>query len=78
MLPIERAIDKAGSMSELARLLSEKVGKPILSQHVNNWRNRGVPAERCLAIEEVTKGTVSRYDLRPDVFGPAPSKRKAA
>ena len=31
-----------------------------------------VPLERCPAIERVTEGAVTRYDLRPDFFGPAP------
>jgi DNA-binding transcriptional regulator YdaS (Cro superfamily) len=31
-----------------------------------------VPAERCLAVEELCGRKVTRYELRPDVFGPAP------
>jgi len=34
-----------------------------------NGRRR-VPAERVLQIEKLTG--ISRYDLRPDVFGPSP------
>lgn len=29
------------------------------------------------AIEKATKGGVSRHDLRPDVFGPAPADKAA-
>lgn len=32
---------------------------------------RQVPAERVLEIERITG--ISRHDLRPDVFGPAPA-----
>ncbi|HWU19354.1 MAG TPA: YdaS family helix-turn-helix protein [Devosia sp.] len=36
---------------------------------------RQVPADRVLTIEAITG--ISRHDLRPDVFGPAPSKEMA-
>lgn len=71
--PIERAIDAAGSQQALADLLG------IKGPSVYEWRQRGqVPAGRVLAIEAATG--VSRHDLRPDVFGPAPANddREAA
>lgn len=48
-----------------------KVPNSLLSQ----WKTgvRRVPAEHCRAIEKVTNSAVTRYDLRPDVFGPAPA-----
>ncbi len=49
--------------AELARRLG------VLPQHITNWYSRGIPAARCIAIEEATDGAVTRYDLRPDVFG---------
>lgn len=64
--PIDRAIDAAGSQQALADLLG------IKAPSVYEWRQRGqVPAGRVLAIEAATG--VSRHDLRPDVFGPAPA-----
>ena len=47
---------------------------PISPQAVIKWTRSDVkvPAERCMAIEQATNGAVTRYDLRPDVFGPAP------
>lgn len=44
----------------------------------SRWENgrRQVPAERVLEIERITG--VSRHDLRPDVFGPAPATETAA
>lgn len=50
-------------------LLASRLGvTPVL---VHQWAQskRKVPAERCLAIEEASKGDVTRYELRPDVFG---------
>lgn len=41
----------------------------IKQPSVSAWRQ--VPAERVLAVEAVTG--VSRYDLRPDIYGPPPT-----
>lgn len=71
MNPLNKAIDAAGGVGKLA----ERLG--IVQTAVSNWRIRGrVPAEQCLAIEAATG--VSRHDLRPDVFGPAPPNQPAA
>jgi DNA-binding transcriptional regulator YdaS (Cro superfamily) len=71
MTAIDRAISSAGTAAELARRLG------VLPQHINNWRKRGVPAERCVAIECATEGVVTRHELRPDVFGPATNDPEA-
>ena len=71
MSTIERAVGIIGSQSAIARLLGGKV-RP---QHVSYWVSVGrVPAEHCRAIEAATDGRVTRYQLRPDVFGEAPEK----
>ncbi|PPU32198.1 YdaS family helix-turn-helix protein [Xanthomonas sp. CFBP 7912] len=72
MTPIERAVEVAGGQSALARFISTKE-RPVRQGHVWAWINRPlpVPAEFCRAIEAATG--ISRYDLRPDVFGPAPA-----
>lgn len=41
---------------------------------VSQWKR--VPAEEVLQVERLTG--VSRYRLRPDIFGPAPSNQEAA
>lgn len=53
-----------GSQSALARALGVK------QAHVWNWLNRDkrLPAEYCLKIEQATGGQVTRHDLRPDIF----------
>lgn len=75
MNALDKAIDHAGGVTALA----EKLG--VRQSVVSNWRTRGVsprvPAERCIAIEQATKGAVTRHDLRPDVFGPAPAQAQA-
>ena len=60
--PLDLAIKAAGGASALSRHLK------ITPQAVLQWKN--APADRVLEIEKVTG--VSRHDLRPDVFGPAP------
>lgn len=64
----KKAIDKVGGQSAMA----EKLG--VDQGHVWNWLNRnksGVPAEYCVAVETASDKEVTRYDLRPDVFGAA-------
>lgn len=68
--PLDQAIARAGSQQALADALG------IKSPSITEWRQRGrIPAERCIAIEGLTG--VSRHDLRPDVFGPAPDSEAA-
>jgi len=61
MSAISKAVEKAGSQAELARLLG------VSSQAINKMLTaKRVPAERVLKIEEVTG--VSRHELRPDLY----------
>lgn len=72
---IERAIDAAGgSQSELAR----RIGCSAVFAHQMLHGLRSVPARLCLPIEQATNGAVTRYELRPDVFGPAPAPSSEA
>lgn len=67
--PLKMAVQIVGSQSALARAIRAR------QQDVWYWMNlagKGVPAEYCRAIEAATGGQVTRYQLRPDVFGDAP------
>ena len=68
--PLEAAIEHCGGQANLA----EKIGKS--QQLVSYWRKakNGVPAEYVAAIEAATDGLVTRHELRPDIFGPAPAE----
>jgi TorA maturation chaperone TorD len=55
---LERAIDAAGGVAQLAR----KIG--IAQPSVSNWNT--VPAQRVIAVEAATG--VSRKELRPDLY----------
>lgn len=62
LVALRRAIEQAGSQSELARICG------ITQSAVNQWLRRGMamPAEYVLRTEAATG--VSRHDLRPDIY----------
>jgi DNA-binding transcriptional regulator YdaS (Cro superfamily) len=60
------AIEAAGTMTELGK----RIG--LSPQAIAKWRR--VPAERCLDVEHATG--ISRHDLRPDIYGPAPRRAR--
>jgi DNA-binding transcriptional regulator YdaS (Cro superfamily) len=66
-------IDSYGGSTLAARL-------GVSKSTVSSWRHGRfrVPAERCREIERVAGGAVTVHDMRPDVFGPAPTERSAA
>lgn len=66
-MDLNDAISNIGGVSALASAVG------VSPQVVNNWRLRGqVPAKWCMAVESATKAAVTRYELRPDVFGESP------
>lgn len=70
---LSRAIDLAGGQKPLA----DKIG--TTQSQVWYWLKRakkGVPAEFVEPVERVTG--ISRHDLRPDIFGPAPQPGEVA
>ena len=46
--------------------------KPIKQQHVDYWIRvmKKLPSEHARAAERVAEGRFTRYDFRPDIFGP--------
>lgn len=69
---ITKAIRLAGTQTALGALVG------LTPQAVQKWAAQGwVPHPHCRKLEEHFKGAVTRYELNPDVFGPAPSKRRA-
>lgn len=63
MTALERVFQILGSQKALADALG------LQPPSIYEWKLRGVPSERCLEIERLTGGEVTRFDLRPDVFG---------
>lgn len=59
-----RAIEQIGGLTKTARVTG------CTPQAVYQWEI--CPYGRVLAIESATDGQVSRYELRPDIYGPAP------
>lgn len=52
------------------------LSQPTISSYVTGRRK--VPPVHCRKIEAMTNGQVTRYQLRPDVFGEQPEASKAA
>ncbi|MGN9399219.1 YdaS family helix-turn-helix protein [Pseudomonas syringae] len=66
------AVDKACGQVAFAAAMSSPE-RPVSQQIVSYWIKRGtLPAELVLRAEQVTG--VSRYRLRPDVFGHCPDQ----
>ncbi len=65
---MKRAVAIMGSQQKLAAAIG--VYQSFVSRMVITGR---VPAERCLPIETATNGAVTRYELRPDVYGADPA-----
>jgi len=61
---VRRAIERAGGIVALSR------GLGISHNAIYSWRR--VPPERVLEVERITG--ISRHELRPDIFGPAPQE----
>lgn len=67
--PLENAVTAIGSY-RLARMVGVK------HPTIHSWLRTGrIPAERVLAVEAATG--ISRYQLRPDIYGPAPESTPA-
>lgn len=62
MNSIQKAIEILGGTNATARAIG------VSAQAVSQWADGGrpVPIERCVEIERLTSGAVTRKDLRPD------------
>lgn len=58
---LNRAIEEIGSAAQLARMLA------IQASAIAQWDR--CPADHCREIEYRTDKLVTRYQLRPDIFG---------
>lgn len=65
----KKHIEYLGGASAVGCLLG------ITSQAVSQWRV--IPVARALQLEKLTENKVSRYDMRPDIFGQPPRELTA-
>ena len=75
---MENGITKAIRLTGDQTALGVMAG--VTPQAVQKWFAQGwVPSKRCLKLEELLKGAVTRYELNPQVFGdpPVPSPQAA-
>ena len=62
MNAISKAIRFFGTQRRFAESLN------VSPQAITKWKKSGVPAQRVLEVERATQGTVTRYELRPDLY----------
>ena len=73
---IQHTLDVLGcTQDELAKRLGLSAPSNI-SQWITG--RRPLPAAHCRKIEKLTGGQVTRYQLRPDIFGQGPDELNAA
>lgn len=72
---IKTAVNQFGSQAKLA--LAMRCSQQQIA-YLLNENTRSISAEMAKAVDEATGGTVSRHDLRPDIFGPAPQNEASA
>ena len=70
--PMERAVEEAVRREGSLRRVAERLG--VTRQAMQQWTS--VPVKRVLALEAMSG--VSRYDLRPDIYGPEPADAERA
>lgn len=58
--PLDLVVRELGGRGALAAALGVSLAA------LGNWKSRGVPIQRCVAIERLSGGVVTRRDLRPD------------
>ncbi len=67
-------IDKIKTLSKCkygtVRALSAILGLP--QPAIYTWAK--VPKKHCIPIETALDGAITRYEMRPDIFGPDPGK----
>lgn len=76
---LSKAVEIVGGQLSLAKAIRHRIpGCKVTQAFVWKWLNsksdkdQVPPAEYCRAIEAATGGKITRYDLRPDVFGESP------
>ena len=62
----KKAIDCSGGPAALARIIKSQGGE-ITTQAISQWHK--VPDKRVILVEKAAKQKVTRYQLRPDIFG---------
>jgi DNA-binding transcriptional regulator YdaS (Cro superfamily) len=72
-MELRKYVEENGGQTEFARRLG--VSQGLVWQWLNE--KTGVTWERAKEIEAATGGAVTRHELRPDIFGPAPAERAA-
>ena len=66
-----KAVDEAVKAEGTLKKVADRLG--ITPQAIAMWPDKGPPARHVLELEAMSG--VSRYQIRPDIYGPAPEGR---
>lgn len=76
MTPLEQVLSFFSTQQEFADRLNEALiargsEASVKQQNISYWLKKPetFPGEYCIATEQIVGGKVTRYQLRPDVFG---------
>lgn len=67
---IKELFDSVGGVGWISKM----IGANYAAVYQWSVKNK-ISAERAVEIEEKTNGLLTRYQLRPDLFGDAPNKK---
>lgn len=69
---LQRAITLCETQTELARRLTEIMGRTVKQQNINRFlTNKGpLNPEFAIPIERAVEGQVTRYELAPHIYPP--------
>lgn len=80
-MDLAQYLEKTGTTRAAFAIALRNHGVEVSQQAVKWWEEgeRNPSPKNIPAIEKATAGKVTRHDLRPDIYGPAPkAKRRAA
>lgn len=64
--PVQKAISIIGNVAKTAREMG------VNRAAIYWWAENGCPPDRVLKLESLTGNKITRYELRPDIYGPKP------
>jgi DNA-binding transcriptional regulator YdaS (Cro superfamily) len=77
MFDVKAFVESIGGPAAVARMLkSDHERGHISTAAVSKWVR--IPAEHCIQLSKLSRGRFTPEQMRPDIFGPAPRRRKAA
>ena len=75
-MDVKTIVERLGGPSKVAKHLKSDHARGHISRAaVCQWKQ--IPAEHCMDLAQLSGGSLTVHDLRPDIFGPAPQREAA-